>query len=210
MQKTQILTSELFASAGELLAAAFSSNPAHVYICPNADTRYEQLKWLLGGNLRAQRDLSASFCLTAGGMVNAMGFWTHSESPSSGLIRQVRAGLLLAPVHLGRAGIRRMFEVTSSVEGHLESALSGQPHWYLNNMVVGEELRGQGIGTELLYSEIQKISRLRPGTPIALSTQRERNVVFYQRAGFEVKFSAIVGSGSQRFQNWTMSREPGE
>jgi ribosomal protein S18 acetylase RimI-like enzyme len=202
------LRDELLYSATELLAAAFSSNPAHVYICPNSDTRYEQLKWLLGGNLRAQSDLGLSFCVATGKVVSAMGFWTDSESPRTGLIRQVRAGLLLAPIRLGPAGVRRLLEVTSSVEAQLDSTLCGRPHWTLNNMAVDEELRGQGIGTDLLRSEIRKLSLLQPTWPIALCTQRERNVLFYRRAGFEIGLSAYIGKGPQRFQNWTMVREP--
>lgn len=205
MQQSNRLGPELFSSASDLPAAAFHSNPAHVYIFPDETDRQSRLRWLLGGNLRAQPNLDRSFCLADGHRVNAMGFWTHSASPSPGLFHQLRAGLLLAPIRLGVSGMRRMYEVTRSIERHLESALPG-PHWYLNNMVVHGRLRGRGVGTDLLSEEIRKVSALSPESSFALSTQREENVVFYGRLGFEVKHSEIIGTGSHLFRNWIMVR----
>jgi GNAT superfamily N-acetyltransferase len=206
VQQTQRLNRKLLSSAGDLLAAAFFTNPAHVYICPDPNLRYARLRWLLSANLRAQPGLEASFCLVEDGSVNAMGFWTHSDSPKAGLLRQVRSGLLLTPMKLGFLGIRRAFEVTEAIEVHLSQALGGQPHWYLNNMVVRDELQGRGIGTQLLMGELGIASCTNPDHAIALSTQKEENVAFYQRLGFAIAHSGVIGSGPAAFSNWVMVR----
>jgi GNAT superfamily N-acetyltransferase len=198
------LTPELFDSAGALLAEAFFTNPAHTYICPDPQKRRAQLEWLLGGNLRLQPDLRASFCLAEGRAVDAMGFWTRSNAPKIGTLHKIRAGLLSAPARLGWAGVRRLFEVTGAIDRHLEQAMGDRPYWYLNNMVVREKLRGSGIGSRLLREQLPLVAELEPSYAIALSTQRPENVTFYRRLGFEVALEQITGRGPGAFRNWLM------
>ena len=204
MDPVRQITPELLGSAGALLAEAFFTNPAHTYICPDPSRRRDQLEWLLGGNLRLQ-DLRASFCLTDGAVVDAMGFWTTSTAPQIGTLRKIRAGLLAAPRRLGWAGVRRLFEVTGEIDRHLAQALGGdRPYWYLNNMVVREHLRGTGIGTRLLRRQLALVAETEPSYAIALSTQRPENVTFYQRLGFHVELDRTIGSGAGAFRNWVM------
>lgn len=67
MESTQLMP-HLIPSAGRLLPKAFYANPAHVYLCPNAQLRRHQLEWLPTQNLRVQ-PLSESFCLIDGAAV---------------------------------------------------------------------------------------------------------------------------------------------
>ena len=203
-QRVRALTPELLASAAALLADAFFANPAHCYLCPDSSTRRAQLEWLLGANLRLQPDLRASFCLADGSTVNAMGFWTRSTAPGIGALAKLRAGLLAAPLRLGWAGVRRLFEVTREIDRDLEQALGDRPYWYLNNMVVRERLRGAGVGSRLLREQLPIVAALEPSWSIALSTQREQNVVFYRRLGFRVASERRIGTGPAAFQNWIL------
>jgi len=198
------LTPALLPSAAELLADAFFTNPAHSYICPDPARRRAQLEWLLGGNLRLQPDLGASFCLADGLVVKAMGFWTRSDAAGIGLLAKLRAGLLAAPLRLGAGGVRRLFEVTSAIERHLARSLTDRPYWYLNNMVVRKELRGTGVGSQLLGEQLQLVTGKEPGLAVALSTQRPENVTFYRRLGFGVVWHERIGRGPGAFESWIM------
>lgn len=198
------LTPELFPSAGRLLADAFFTNPSHVYLCPDARKRRAQLEWLLGGNLAIQPDLGTSFCLVDGGDVVAMGFWTRSDARKISRFRMIRGGLWRAPFRLGRSGLRRVFEVTGAVDRELHRALGRRPFWYLNNMVVAEKLRGNGIGGGLLRDQLAVVARAEPAFEVALSTQRPENVTFYRRLGFHVFGDTTIGSGDHAFRSWTM------
>jgi len=198
------LTPALLPSAAELLAEAFFTNPAHTYICPDPTRRRAQLEWLLGGNLRLQPDLRASFCLHDGPAVNAMGFWTRSDLPTAGLLAQLRAGLLAAPLRLGPGGVRRMFEVTGAIARHLRASLADTPYWYLNNMVVRKELRGSGVGSRLLAEQLPVVAEAEPDFAVALSTQRPENVTFYRRLGFGVVWHEPIGRGPDAFLSWIM------
>jgi GNAT superfamily N-acetyltransferase len=198
------LARESFDAAAALLADAFFTNPAHVYICPDPARRREQLARLLGGNLRIQPDLSQSFSLWDGREIAAMGFWTRSDAPPASAWSWLRAGVLAAPLHLGASGVRRLFETRSAVERAVAKVLGSRSFWYLNNLAVRRELRGSGIGTRLLRDQLAIVRALEPDFEIALSTQRPENVAFYRRFGFEVASEERVGSGPHAFLDWTL------
>jgi GNAT superfamily N-acetyltransferase len=188
------------------VAEAFFSNPAHIYFCPDEGTRLAKLEWLLGGNLKLQSDLSMSFCLADGNIVDAMGFWTRSSAPRIGTMQKIRAGLLEVPFRFGWKGMQRIFELTGAVEHQLERTLGRRPYWYLNNMVVRESLRGTGIGSRLLREQLEIVAGDEPTYAIALSTQKPENVVFYQRLGFSSVLDEVIGRGPRAFRTWIMVR----
>lgn len=204
MESTQLMP-HLIPSAGRLLAEAFYSNPAHVYLCPSAQIRHRQLEWLLTQNLRVQ-PLSRSFCLVDGAAVSAMGFWTRAMDQNPNFEALIRAGLFMLPLHLGLQGGWRVWEVTSNIEQQRDEVVLGKSWWYLNNMAVQTEMLGSGIGTHLLKEQISRIAAEDPEGILILSTQRKKNVRFYSGLGFVIAASQTIGRGSLAFQNWTMTR----
>ncbi len=200
-----------YASAAELLAHAFFTNPCHIVMCPDPKTRLARLQWILGGNLRmhVESDPEASFCLGDDSVVDAMGFWTRPDSTEFGLLAKIRAGMLAAPFRVGLQGLRRILEVDRAVTGHRTEALGDAPCWYLNNMVVRESLRGTGVGTRLLNHQLHSVRQRDPGALTALATQRPENVSFYKRLGFEVVSERMIGGDAGSFRNWIMLYPPG-
>ena len=197
-----------FESASALLTAAFFTNPAHVYIFPDEARRSRSLHWLLRRNLENQDPLEHSFCVVesagaAGRRVVAMGFWHAPGAQSVSIRAMLRPSLLALPFQCGLEATRRALEVTSLLEAERASAI--RQAWFLNNMVVAEQLRGSGLGTKLLKRELRE--RVDPsGQPALLATQRPENVVFYRRLGFEVVSERVLGSRSHAFRNWMMVR----
>ncbi|MCH7890582.1 MAG: GNAT family N-acetyltransferase, partial [Gemmatimonadetes bacterium] len=163
-------------------------NPAHVYICPDPKTRFAQLEWVLGGNLRVhvEADPAVSFCLR-GDSLDAIGYWTRPDAAEIGLLPKIRAGFLAAPFRFGWSGFRRLLEVDTAVNRHYREALGDESFWYLSNMVVREKLRGTGVGTQLLREQLRIVMEQDPRAAVALATQREGNVAFYRRLGFEIE-----------------------
>ena len=81
---------------------------------------------------------------------------------------------------------------------------SGETYWHVHAVAIDESLRGQGHGTLLLRELLRELDRRDPAAtaPVLLSTQRERNLRLYSRAGFELLTSeTIVGCRS-----WFMRR----
>jgi len=70
-------------------------------------------------------------------------------------------------------------------------------------MVVSEELRGTGIGTQLLRHQLQSVI-IPSGFSAILMTQKEINLGFYQKLGFKVVNKSIIGTGRNYFTNWCL------
>jgi ribosomal protein S18 acetylase RimI-like enzyme len=64
------------------------------------------------------------------------------------------------------------------------------PHWYLATLGVDPQSQGRGVGSVLLRHWLETIDP--DGVSSYLETDRARNVVFYERAGFEVVGEARV------------------
>lgn len=186
-----------------LLADAFHTNPAHVYICPEEETRAARLRWFLGRNVEIQARVGKGFCIVDARGLGAMGFWHAPGTKEPGLGMMLRYGLWLAPLRIGMASVRRMTEMIDRVEKRRAEVLAGREAWYLHNMVVRGDLRGTGVGSGVLGSELRRVFALR-AAPAILNTQRPENVVFYRRLGFEVCAEETIGAGPHAFTNWMM------
>jgi ribosomal protein S18 acetylase RimI-like enzyme len=57
-----------------------------------------------------------------------------------------------------------------------------EPHSYLAFIAVSPEFQGAGLGSLILNATLQKIDAA--GTSAYVENSRERNTLFYQRAGF--------------------------
>jgi len=202
------ITTELQPSAAQLIAASYYDNPAHIYMCPDDNTRLQHLEWLLGLNLKLQLKYGAeSFCYPENGEVKAMGFWTKPNEVIVGTGAKIRGGLLKVPFKMGWSCFKRVMEASAGVDDHLERTVgSQQPFLYLNNMVMEESRRGKGWGSKILEKQFEDISVKNPNAVLALNTQRYWTVKFYQRLGFKVLLEEKIGTGSLAFTNWTMRK----
>lgn len=78
--------------------------------------------------------------------------------------------------------------------------------WYLGNIVIRKELRGKGIGSQLLKEHFEKC--VDPNNQIVcLHTQEERNVTFYKKHDFELIFEGNLGSRGKGFHHYFMVRK---
>jgi len=59
-----------------------------------------------------------------------------------------------------------------------------EPHWYLSTLGVDPTAQGRGVGTALLAHWLAGVDA--DALPAWLETDRQANVAFYRRAGFEV------------------------
>ncbi len=209
------LTPKDFDRAADLLTEAFYNNSAHVYIFANEKTRLKLLKWGLKANLKLNlappTPIGKSFALvkadTSGKrQIEAMAFWHPPRCDSPSLINKITSGWLTIPWKLDRETYQRLTEVTITMDKIKENVLGDRHAWYLNNMVVANELRGKGIGSKVLQHQLETV--VEPsGFPAILMTQRAANVVFYQRLGFKVVTESTIGTGEDAFTNWCMIRQ---
>ena len=214
---TKLTTVELMpadlAPASNLLAEAFFDNPSHVYIFANQSTRFKALQWGLKTNLALnliQPDSNGrSFAfvetdkLPGIRQIQAMGFWTPPTSGKISILSKVKTGWLTIQLRYGWSVWQRLTEVMNTMERIQNTVNKDNPAWYLNNMAVAKNLRGSGLGTKLLKTQIQSVV-LPSGFPAILMTQKLENVRFYERLGFEIVDQSVIGSGENSFNSWCL------
>jgi GNAT superfamily N-acetyltransferase len=205
------LASEEHDAASVLLADAFFDNPAHAYILPDEATRRRRLHWWMRRNLAIQAALGLGYGVSGsqpGSPLEALNFWHRPDANEASVALLLRHGFLLAPFHVGASGLRRLLEVTKHIEAKRREALAGRPAWYLQNMVVRKEIRGEGLGRRFLGEQLAGL--VDPGREVAvLATQQPANVRFYEQLGFEVAIESAIGERrNTRFLNWIMLRPP--
>jgi ribosomal protein S18 acetylase RimI-like enzyme len=93
---------------------------------------------------------------------------------------------------------RRWAEVYELLEG----VHPGPAHWYLSLLGVDPPYKRRGIGSALLRSWLDSIEK--DGLPSYLETDREENILFYERVGFRVEVELnVLDTGI-----WCMRRPP--
>jgi ribosomal protein S18 acetylase RimI-like enzyme len=78
-----------------------------------------------------------------------------------------------------------------------------EPHWYLQTLAVAPESQRSGIGTALIAPGLERADADRVGA--FLETQRESNIPYYRRFGFELTEEISLPDSPPL---WLMWREP--
>jgi ribosomal protein S18 acetylase RimI-like enzyme len=78
-----------------------------------------------------------------------------------------------------------------------------EPHWYLEGLGTHPDWQRRGIASEVLAPVLDQCDA--DGLPAYLETQRESNVPFYRRHGFEVIGTKQLSNGAPNM--WLMWRE---
>jgi len=162
-----------------VLARAFRDNPLNVAVVGAAEpTRrlrcnLHGMRASLASAIRHGEALTATLDdRVAGGMI-AVPPGAY-PLPAPGPLRQLRC--LLGQ---GWRAATRWGEVFEALRAHHPTA----PHWYLGTLGVDPPCRRLGVGAALLRAWIERVDG--SGTPAYLETDRESNLSFYERVGFE-------------------------
>jgi ribosomal protein S18 acetylase RimI-like enzyme len=162
------------------LVEAFASDPMAMYFFPIASKRSSGLAHIFRVALRH------GLC---GGVVDSVhdsggvAIWLRSECATMNLPRMIRTGFLAAALKVGCAATRRIMRFLQWTEEQRKQSVDGR-HWYLLNLAVRPELQGQGVGSVLLRSGLQRAQI--EGVPCFLETSNPRNVPFYEKHGFRL------------------------
>lgn len=183
-----------------VLARAFGHDPFFSYLAGDAPER----------NLRMRLGWAGILRLASAGLRET---WTTDDSAGVAIWLPPGRGassfldsLRLAPALARMTGWRRLREVSAATE-LLEKRRRSHvpaPHWYLSALGVDPDRQGQGIGSALLRLVLDRADA--DGTPAYLETATARNVLLYERHGFEVVEELILPRTDIR--GWLMLRPP--
>jgi GNAT superfamily N-acetyltransferase len=140
------------------------------------------------GAMSADRVVGAAVWVPPGGMPRT----SRREA-----MMQVRIGRLLVTGTNRRVGLKLLDEV--------DKVHPTEPHWYLALLGTDPAVQGLGAGGALLQPALAEADA--QGLPCYLETQKEENLGFYARHGFDVLHTiAVPGSPTV----WGMRRAPKE
>jgi ribosomal protein S18 acetylase RimI-like enzyme len=186
---------------GEVLARALHDDPHWVWILPDESRRAQVLPWFM--------EVCAKYCHKCGevhttaGKVEGAALWLPPGKYPPSVVGMILAGMMLVPLKFGRAALGRLMS-SANYAMRLHKRDVPRRHWYLSTLGVEPPRQGQGIGSALIQPALVRADA--EGLVCYLETEREKNVRFYRRHGFEVVVESDVPNGGPHM--WTMKREP--
>jgi ribosomal protein S18 acetylase RimI-like enzyme len=187
-------------AAGRMEARAFDDDPLMCYFEPDDERRRRWLPWFFGAAVRMGH-LYGTVHTTED--VAGAAVWLADGQTGMHPMRMVRSGMLAMPFKLGFGALGRTMGLMNTLEKLHKEAVPPD-HWYLALLGVEPARQGQGVGGALLQPVLAQADAQH--WPCYLETQKERNVPFYQRHGFEVVVE-IEPKSDGRPKMWTMRRE---
>lgn len=136
----------------------------------------------------------------------AVALWLPPQAPRRlDLGREIRAGLLLAPLDLGPAVATRLYRALADLQQRRERHLVGQRTWVLDAFGVEPDALDQGLGERLLREGIDRADR--ENLPITVLTHHPLNLGWYALWGFRIVEQGEIGHSGVGV--WVLRRRPG-
>jgi ribosomal protein S18 acetylase RimI-like enzyme len=182
-----------------VLMRAFEHDPFFSYLTSDASERRQRMRDAWTGILRhASARLSHTWTTDD---VAGVALWLPPGHRPS-LLENLR----LMPDMARLAGWRRLRMVSEALEvlERRRHAHAGSPHYYLSALGVEPQRQGAGIGTALMRPVLDRCDA--EGVPAYLETATARNVLLYERVGFEVVEELTLPKTD--IDGWLMLRRP--
>jgi ribosomal protein S18 acetylase RimI-like enzyme len=184
-----------------LLARAFDDDPVWSWLVPDEASRIRRLTGLYALTLRrVHLAHGGSESTGRGARPEAAALWDPPGRWRVPLRVQVTQTLPLLRAFGARVPVT--LRTLSEIERHHPR----EPHWYLAMLGTDPPAQGNGLGSALLRSRLDRCDA--EGVPAYLESSKERNIAYYERFGFRVtKELPLPGRGAPSV--WLMWRDPG-
>jgi ribosomal protein S18 acetylase RimI-like enzyme len=183
-----------------VLARAFVRDPFFSWLAGEASERNQRMRDGWTGILRfASAGLSETWTTDAW---SGVAIWIPPGRAASSLIESIRLTPALARMTTWRR-LRLASAAIETLEEHRHRH-APQPHYYLSALGVEPERQGEGIGSRLIAPVLAAADAA--AAPAYLETATGRNVLLYERHGFEVVEELILPQTD--IHGWLMLRAP--
>jgi ribosomal protein S18 acetylase RimI-like enzyme len=180
-----------------MIVGAMRDNPQHIAAFGPDERERERLLGMMFGMMAANPALftHSLAAVLDGRLVGVCGLVAPGKcQPTTGQRLRMLPGLL----RLGLGNARR----AGAWLGAWARKDPAIPHWHIGPVAVAADLQGHGIGSQLMQAGMAVVDA--SGQMAYLETDKEINVRFYERVGFQVvSTETVIGT-----RNWFMSREP--
>lgn len=159
------------------VARGFHDNEIWAWVIPDDRRRARLLPRVYRARLRHLYLVRGEAWTTPGATGGAL--WIPPDEPKRRPRDQLAEALSLFP-GIGLAGARRGARIEELMAEHHPS----EPHWYLEVLSIDSAHQRQGHGAALLAPVLDRCDA--DATPAFLETNRESNLPYYRRFGFEL------------------------
>lgn len=164
---------------------------------------YELLPWVFRAAMRDfETDASQCFVVDVDGRPRGFAAWlepgTLPRPAKVALRRDLRSIGLVARVRNRRAALGLLREV--------DHRHPHEPHWYLGLLATDPSAQGRGHGTALLRPVLERCDA--EGVPAYTETQKEANVAWYARSGFQMIDEVRLPGTPSIWRLWRDPRPP--
>jgi GNAT superfamily N-acetyltransferase len=187
--------SSLARGAGEAIAAGFHDNEIWSWMLPSDRRRQGVLRRYYPAILRHVYVARGTAWPTRGYAGGAL--WMAPGVVKHGLRERLIELFALLPG--GLAGLERGGRFEELITEHHPI----EPHWYLGTLSVRPEAQRSGYGSALIAPGLARADD--EGLPAYLETQRQSNIPFYRRFGFELTDEIKLPDSPPL---WLMWRQP--
>jgi len=186
------VTPDKVAGAAEAIAAGFFDNEIWAWMLPGGRRRRRLLR-------RHYRAMIHRVFIPRGGAWTTDGFagaalWIPPARPRLSSRERFFETLSLLPEGLTALGRGARLDALMA-ENH-----PAEPHWYLNTLAVRPEHQRHGFGSALIEPGLAAADS--DGLPAYLETQREANIPFYGRFGFELVQKVSLSDSPPMWLMW--------
>lgn len=184
----------------DVLARAFARDPFFGWLAGDAPERGQRTRDGWDALLRfASAGLSETWTTDdhAGAAI-----WIPPGRPASSVLASLRLTPALARMTTWRR-LRAVSAALETLEDHRRRHVPG-PHYYLAALGVEPDRQGEGIGSALLVPVLDAADAA--GVEAYLETATARNVLLYERHGFDVVEELILPGTD--IHGWLMRRPP--
>jgi ribosomal protein S18 acetylase RimI-like enzyme len=201
------LTPEYVDKAGKVAGRAFQDDPVALFTLPDEKEREQKLPYSF--KMIYAYGIRNGVTYATSNNFEGIIVWLPPDKLYPSMWAMMRHGglkMIFKASNLKVKAIKTM-KVTIAIfnyEDERHKALAPFEHWYLQNIAVKPEEQGKGYGSLLIRAMTEKIDKI--GLPIYLETNKEKNLSFYQKHGFEILEHTIIPKTDVRL--WCMLRKP--
>lgn len=194
-----------------LLARAFADNACYAFMHPRLATRAADLEAFFRRNLawHLAQELTWVACSASGNVIGTATLEPRGGVPAS-LRSAVAHWLIPTARERGPAAVARLLWADAEFARNNRRVAGQATYWHVHAVAVDPDAQSQGIGMAMMRHALGALDTLllRQPAPVVLSTQRERNLGFYGRLGFELAFERTMGAfiAGSGFTSWFMRR----
>lgn len=207
----KLRASDIDATA-RVLATAFVDNPCYSFIHWRAARRERSMHAFFRRNLEWHLPLDLTWVARDGGSERGDVLGTLTLEPPHGVpspaLRALRHWAVPTLLEDGLETLRRLVLTDGEFKAEYQRMCGQQAYWHVHAVAVSPDHQGRGIGQAMLRTALDALTTLVRERPaqVVLSTQRERNLPFYQAQGFVLTHQTTLGAarGAPGYTSWFM------